>query len=311
MNERESNSIPPQMEQTEQRRQSDGSHRVTNETDATDDSALCARVLTIQEAVRLSLTEKITDKTLFKYARAIRAFEMTTNMRIKQADVPNWFAEWWRTAQAEKLLPDDASYDEYLILFEDAFARAKVPLGLNALETAIKRAEKAPLPAAAKQFTDPKMQMLVGVCFQLQKLAGDSPLFLSVRDCAKIYGTKSLGTASAILNGFLRRNILRLAKKGLPGGKLATRFWYGDAKSDTPEPATSEIVPMSAEAASPPARKRELWQLLQDEKTFKTRLEAERERSKPDIEIIESLRDGLKKVRAEIRNLKPAKPATK
>jgi len=252
MNELISSPNPPQAEQREQR---DGSVRATNETDATDDSARSVQVPTIPEAVRLSLTEGITDKTLFKFARAIRAFEMTTGMRIKQSEVSNVFAEWWRTAQAEKLLPADASHDEYALLFEDTFARAKVPLGANALYAAIKRAEKASLPEAAKQFTDPKMQKLVGTCYQLQKLTGRVPFFLSVRDCAKIYGTKRLATASAILNGFVSRQILRIAKKGLPGGKLATRFWYGEAKGETPALVTSENVPKRAEEASPMPKK--------------------------------------------------------
>ncbi len=231
----------PQMEQTEQRRQSDGSHGVTNETDATDDSALCARVPTIQEAVRLSLTQGITENIMFKYARAIRAFEVTTRKTITQPEVSNVFAEWWRTAQAQKILPDDASFDEYALLFEDTFPRARVPLGENALDTASKRAENAPMPEAAKQFSDPKMQKLVGVCFQLQKLAGSSPFFLSVRSCAKIYGTTRPETASAILNGFLRRGILKLHKKGVRGGNLASRFWFGDTKSETPGQATNKV----------------------------------------------------------------------
>ena len=97
----------------------------------------------------------------------------------------------------------------------------------------------------------------------------------------------------------------------MPGKGRATRFWYVDAKGVTPAPATSETVPKPAEAASPPTRKRELWQLLLDEKATKARLEAERESTKPDAEIIESLRGELKKVKAEIRSLKPAKPETK
>ena len=300
----------PQSPQTEQREQRDGSARVTNDTDAKDDSARFLQVRTIPEAVRLSLTDGITEKTLFKFARAIRAFEMTTDMRIKPSEVSNVFAEWWRTAQAEKRLPADASFDEYALLFEDTFARAKVPLGANALATASKRAETAPLPEAAKQFTDPKIQKLVGIGFQLQMLAGSSPFFLSVRDCAKIYGTKRLETASAILNGFVRRGVFQLHKKGSPGGKMASRFWYGDAKGAMPAAAASADDSKPAEATTPPARKREMWQLLLDEKALKTRLESERESTKPDKEIMDSLRGELKKVKAEIRSLKPAKPET-
>ena len=298
---------PPKLPQTEQREQRDGGDRVTDATDAKDDSAPFLQIRTLQEAVRLSLTGGITEKTLFKFARAIIAFELTVNMRTKQSDIPSVFAEWWRTAQTEKLLPKDASFDEYAILFEDAFARAKVPLGANALATAIKRAEMAPLPESAKQFTDPKIQKLVAIGFQLQTLAGSSPFFLSVRDCAKVYGTKRLETASAILNGFVRRGIFKLHKKGLPGGKQASRFWYGDAKGTLLSAAMADDS-KPKEAAPTPARKREMWQLLQDEKTLKARIEGESERTNPDKEIMKSLRGAMKAVRNEIRSLKPTEP---
>lgn len=58
---------------------------------------------------------------------------------------------------------------------------------------------------------------------------------------------------------------------------------------------------------SPPARKRESWQLLRDEKALKERIEAERESVKPDKAMIESLRGQLSEVKNEIRNFSPTK----
>jgi hypothetical protein len=49
---------------------------------------------------------------------------------------------------------------------------------------------------------------------------------LSIRDCGKIYGTKRLETASAILNGLVLRGILKVEEKGLSGKRRATRFRY-------------------------------------------------------------------------------------
>jgi hypothetical protein len=252
--------------------------------------------------VRLSLTEGITENIMFKYARAIRAFEVTTRKKITQPEVSNVFAEWWRTAQAQKLLPDDASFDEYALLFEDTLPRAKVPLGANALTAARMRAEKAPLPEAAKQFSDPRIQILVGVCFQLQKLAGNSPFFLSVRGCAEIYGTKRLETASAILNGFVSRDILHVAEKGLPGKGRATRFWYGYAKRETPEPTTNkgEITISTFERVKRGQFRREYEAMICDAKADLKKARAEpklRERvlKKEVAELCKFLRDEAEK----------------
>jgi hypothetical protein len=67
----------------------------------------------------------------------------------------------------------------------------------------------------------------------------------------------------------------------------------------------SEGDPMKGERSSP-APKRELWQLLKDERTLKDRLQAERESVKPDQVMFESLRGQLRKVKDEIRNLPSA-----
>ena len=241
---------------TEQRRQSDGSDRTDGDTkanQATDDSANFSKIFTIQEAVRLSLMDEIGENTLFNFARMIRAFEMTRNRRLPQTEAAGVFNTWWQTAQAEKLLPADASFDEYSLLFEDAFHRARVPWGTDTLANAIKRAANAPLPEAAARFSDPRLQKLVAVCYQLQKLAGDAPFFLSVRDCAEILEIKRLEDAGKILNGLVHRAILNMVEKGQPGKNRATRFRFvalengkavgGTGASATPLPATVAPIP--------------------------------------------------------------------
>lgn len=53
----------------------------------------------------------------------------------------------------------------------------------------------------------------------------------------------------------------------------------------------------------PPPRKREMWQLLRDEKEIQKRISDEREKVKPDKELIESLRGESRQVKDEIRGL--------
>ena len=197
-------------------------YRATDATDETDDSALAARVTTLQEAVSLSLKQEITEYTLFQFARAMKAFEVTTGTKCETGVA---FAEWWRTAEGTKKLPPEAQFDEYAFLFEDAYERAKTPLGANVLDAAIKRAKTQLAPPQANGFS-PNIAHLVSVCWQLQLLAGESPFFLSVRSAQQVLAIARPQTASAILTGLVRRGILEVESQGTPGGRRATRYRF-------------------------------------------------------------------------------------
>ena len=69
---------------------------------------------------------------------------------------------------------------------------------------------------------------------------------------------------------------------------------------------TSEVIKKSKGGESPPARKRETWQLLNDEKALSKRIADERERVKPDGDLIESLQSELRQVRIELKGQRTA-----
>jgi hypothetical protein len=53
-------------------------NRETHETDVSDElPPLAARVTTLQEAVKLSLREGFSEHSVFTFARALKAFEVT------------------------------------------------------------------------------------------------------------------------------------------------------------------------------------------------------------------------------------------
>ena len=88
-----------------------------------------------------------------------------------------------------------------------------------------------------------KLKRLVAVCYHLQLLQGNSPFFLSVRDAAKILGTKNLHQANAMLAGLVRDEILIEVEKGTR--KRATRFRFKLTESG---PASETVSPMPAKA---------------------------------------------------------------
>ena len=231
----------PMNRETENRR-----NRETDGTQERDDMPpLAACVKTLQEAVQLSLENGLTDNCLFIFARAIKAFEITVGRQLTPADLQSAFALWWSTAKPQ--LPPDADFDEWRFAFEDAFAKARAPLGANPLQAAIRRASLLPPPPQAARYTSPKLKRLVAVCYHLQILAGDSPFFLSVRDAARLTETKQLHAASALLGGLVRDGVLIQVSKGTPGGRRATRFRFNLPQSD-PANESSATTPRPAAA---------------------------------------------------------------
>jgi hypothetical protein len=225
----------------------------TDDTKDTEDvPPLAASVKTLQEAVQLSLKDGLNKDCLFTYARALKAFEVTTDRRLPPAELQSAFALWWNTAKPT--LPPDADFDEWCFIFKDTFAKTHAPLGSNSLEEAIRRADANPMPPQAARYTSPKIRHLVAVCYHLQLLQGNSPFFLGVRDAARIVGTKNLYQASAMLSGLVRDGVLIEADKGTR--KRATRFRFNLPESasagDAPPPVSAKPVCCGSPSSRPP-----------------------------------------------------------
>jgi len=138
-------------------------HGDTDGTEETEDvPPLAACVKTLPEAVQLSLKDALNKDCLFKFARALKAFELTNNRRLPQVELQAAFAEWWRTAKPQ--LPADAEFDEWQFEFMATFAKTKAALGANPLEEATRRAAASPMPPQAARYTSPKLKRLVAVC---------------------------------------------------------------------------------------------------------------------------------------------------
>lgn len=195
----------------------------TQETKETEDvPRLAASVSTLQDAVQISVADGINENSLFTFARALKAFEITQDRRLPAAEVEGAFSLWWATAGPQ--LPEDADFDEYRLDFLDKFAKTKAPLGSNSLEQAIQRADASPFPEQAARYSSPKIKRLVAVCFHLQMMQGTSPFFLSVRAAAKITQARGLMQASAWLNGLVRDGVLLEVERARASARLASGF---------------------------------------------------------------------------------------
>ena len=71
-----------------------------------------------------------------------------------------------------------------------------------------------------------RMKKLVHLCRELQRLNGENPFFLSVRDAARTLelSGKSLRLASAFLRGLCRDGVIEPVAGAKAGGRRATRY---------------------------------------------------------------------------------------
>ncbi|MHC1764936.1 MAG: hypothetical protein AB9869_11650 [Verrucomicrobiia bacterium] len=186
-----------------------------------EDSRLVANIQTISEAVNAALP--LRGDPHFHYARALKAFEVSTRRKLTDADLRNAYATWW-TAGSVKLDPQ-LDNEEHFLLFRETFHKVRTPLGANPLEAAIRHMAKTSPPVEANGYSSAKLKRLTHLCHELQKLTGDEPFFLSCRDAARVAGCKH-GQAAEFLNALVRDKILILVSPGIPGRALASRYRY-------------------------------------------------------------------------------------
>jgi hypothetical protein len=196
-----------------------------NEADEADEvPPLATRVATLLEAVEISLRSGLDDQTLFIFARALKAFEITTRIRLSAQDLGSAFAEWWNRARPR--LPADADFDEYRFDFLDRFEATNAALGANPFHEAVRLADSKAQPPEAARYQNPRLRRLVAVCYYLQHLNGSSPFFMAIRNAAEILGSEDPKRGNRALKGLVRDGILIVVEPGVPGKRKATRYRF-------------------------------------------------------------------------------------
>ena len=198
------------------------------DTDDTDDKeVVCVRgvlVQSVDHAVQLALPSKVhqNNDLLFKLARAVKALEKQSG-NFTPAQLRDVFNRWY--ALATDYLRPEQSHDEYMTDFMDKYATAKIPLGDGVIPQAWKLAQEKPLPPEAiENFQDPKIRLIVALCWELQHIAGQEPFFLSARTVQHLLKQESHATAARWLRSFCVLKILTEIEKG--GGVRASRYRF-------------------------------------------------------------------------------------
>ena len=207
------------------------SNRVGRETEVTDaifrssvapsTPSLC---LTVEQAVEMALPGKVhqNNDCLFTLARAVKTMEAQSN-KFTPTQLREIFNQW--SGQATQFLRPEQSRDEYLVHFLSAYESARVPFGEGVVSQAWKAAQEKPLPPEAVElFEDATSRLVVALCRELQRIAGQEPFYLSARTLQRLLYQAAHATAARRLKSLCVLAILAVVEPGT--AMRATRYRY-------------------------------------------------------------------------------------
>lgn len=173
----------------------------------------------IERAIRTTLPRKAgqRNRAVFALARALKAIPALADADTSalRDTVRRWH---------EQVLPviDTKDFDETWADFTYAWPRVRFPAGTSPMETALKNADAATLPAGlANVYDSPVTHRLVKLCRELQRMSGADPFFLSSRTAGELLSVNHR-TVWRRLGMLEADGVLSVVKRGTRG--RATRF---------------------------------------------------------------------------------------
>jgi hypothetical protein len=114
--------------------------------------------------------------------------------------------------------------EETIIDFLKAWPRVKFPRGTEPMAEILTRAV-ANEPETAQRYESPQIRLLVSLCRELQRAAGDGPFYLSCHTAGRLLGADPK-SANRWLFLLERDGVLRIIAKGSQSSRKATRYRY-------------------------------------------------------------------------------------
>ena len=203
-------------------------HRVTCEQDshAPQLLALSGCELTVEEAIRLTLPSGPGQRhqQVFELARALKAVPELVG--VEYEELKPHVREWHRRA-----LPQISTkpFSETWIDFVEAWPKVRYARGADAMQDALERACSSRIPVEAEEVFEGgprEAWLLMSLCRELQRDAGDGPFFLSCRKACEVAGLSNHVKANQFLRPLERTGLLEVVKRGDNQGRKANRYRY-------------------------------------------------------------------------------------
>jgi hypothetical protein len=166
-------------------------------------------------------------KPLFALARALKAVMPDARPEELRPVV----AEWHRRAQPVVSAGFTDVWSEFLVGWD----RVRVPAGQGVVEAAFRRAQATAPPARAVElYPEDHVRLLVSLCRELQRVAGDGPFYLDCRTAGRLVGVHHTTAWRLLGTVFVADGILVAGKKGSMATRDANEYVYVLADDDVP-----------------------------------------------------------------------------
>jgi hypothetical protein len=176
----------------------------------------------IVRAIRESLPTApgLRHRQVFELARALKAVPSLFDAGPKS--LKQYVRQWYQLA-----LPVITSkeFDETWADFVIAWPKIKFPKGSEPMSRILAAAVQAPIPVVAEQYDHPKTRLLISICRELQRTAGDNPFFLDCRTAGRMIEAEHT-TAWRWLRVLEADGVLFATDRGSKATRKATRFKY-------------------------------------------------------------------------------------
>ena len=160
-------------------------------------------------------------RQVFEFARALKAIPSLSSADAKE--LKKYVKIWHKMARP---VIRTKPFEETWIDFLSAWPRVKFPKGCESIALAFQAAKAADTPKVAAQYEQPALRLLVALCRELQRIAGDGVFFLDCRTAGNLVDqdhTTVWRWLAILLPG---EEILEVVEHGSQAKRRANRYRY-------------------------------------------------------------------------------------
>lgn len=176
----------------------------------------------IERAILESLPKRLGKRNtqVFDFCRALKAIPSVADAR--PSELKPHVRRWHELA---KPVIGTQPFEDTWFEFLRGWPRVKFPKGSEPMAGILAAALAADLPEVALQYETDKCRLLVALCRELQRAAGDGPFYLSTRAAGRLLGVE-FNQAWRWLVVLQADKIISLVSRGSQSSHKASRFRY-------------------------------------------------------------------------------------
>ncbi|MBN2025120.1 MAG: hypothetical protein JW809_20250 [Pirellulales bacterium] len=165
------------------------------------------------------------NRQVFDLARALRALPTLSDAAVEDLDILRPSVLLWHNEGVRRELIRTEPFEETWIDFLRAWPKIRFPQGAEPMTAILQRARQAPPPPAAARYEQAGLRLLVALCRELQRAAGEEPFFLACRTAGRLLDVSHV-QASRWLFLLAHNRAIELVERSQQGHRRANRYRY-------------------------------------------------------------------------------------